>query len=581
MHRRWLVNRTNREFIQYLSAAASVSPVFAQVLINRGLKTPAEIRAFLDSGLTALSDPYDIPDMDRAAARIKAAVKQGETVLVHGDYDADGLTATAILVSALVRLGADVRYFIPHRIEHGYGFNAPGVRAAVACGAGLIITVDCGITSFEAVRAAREAGIDVIITDHHEPERKTGAENVTRDAPRSTDFLIPEAAATVNPKLRADRPELGKLSGAGVAFKLCQALSLDPDLGYAADEACRLLDLATIGTVADVVPVTGENRILLKQGLGLIANSTRPALRLLRQISGAGGRDVSSSLLSYTIAPRLNAAGRMGHAQDVVRLLVTEDEAEAGRLAEWIDRMNTERQKVEGTVFEMASEQLDAVRGAPVIVLSGEGWHPGVVGIVAARISEECFRPTFALSIEDGIAKGSGRSIPDFDLYEGLSACSDLLLGFGGHRQAAGLRLRATDIPAFRERICSVAAAALAETDLTPLLEIDADLTFAEITPSLVRELETLAPLGYGNPEPVLGAKGLEVVTPRIVGKNHLKMRLRQRNSSLDTIGFDMGRDMEHLLSFLTVDAAFTPSFNDWNGNRLLQLVLKGFRPAR
>lgn len=581
MHRRWLVNRTNREFIQYLSAAASVSPVFAQVLINRGLKTPAEVRAFLDSGLTSLSDPYDIPDMDRAIARIKTAVKQAEIVLVHGDYDADGLTATAIMVSALARLGADVRYFIPHRIDHGYGFNAPGVKAAVACGAGLIITVDCGITSFDAVRAAREAGIDVIITDHHEPQRRPSTEGAAHDAARAAEFHLPGARAVVNPKLREDRPEMAKLSGAGVAFKLCQALSLDPDLGYPADDAYRLLDLATLGTVADVVPVTGENRILLKQGLGLIANSTRPAFRLLRQISGTEGREVRSGLLSYTIAPRLNAAGRMGHAQDVVRLLLSEDEAEAGRLAEWIDRMNSERQKVEGEVFEMALEQLAAVRGAPAIVLSGEGWHPGVVGIVAARISEECFRPAFALSIEDGVAKGSGRSIPGFDLYEGLSACSDLLLGFGGHRQAAGLRLRASDIPAFTERICSVAAAALAGADLTPLLEIDADLTFAEITPSLVRELEALAPLGYGNPEPVLGAKGLEVVTPRIVGKNHLKMRLKQRNSSLDTIGFDMGRDMEHLLSFLTIDAAFTPSFNDWNGNRLLQLVLKGFRPAR
>ncbi|NOY64318.1 MAG: single-stranded-DNA-specific exonuclease RecJ, partial [Nitrospirae bacterium] len=362
-HRRWFVQRTNPEYIRYLSRAASVSPAFAQILINRGIKTPEAIKGFVSPSVDDLIDPATLGGVNEATGIIKDAIKSGKAILVHGDYDADGITGTAIMFSAIERLGGKVYYFIPERLRHGYGFHKAGVEYAREVGAELIITVDCGITSFEAVRMAREMGIEVIITDHHEPKHdRTGA------------LKIPDASAVVNPRL--DR-EVPVLSGSAVALKVAQAL-----LGT--EEAVTMLDLACLGTVADVIPLIEESRVIVKEGLELINEAARPGIKALKEVSGVNGRTLSAGLLSFTLIPRINASGRIDHAGSVLELLITDDPDRAYKIAQRIDKLNSKRQRIEEDVHNEALEQLNYKGYDLTIVLASEGWHEGVVGIVAS-----------------------------------------------------------------------------------------------------------------------------------------------------------------------------------------------------
>jgi single-stranded-DNA-specific exonuclease len=571
MNRRWLINRTNPEYIRYLSKAASISPVLAQVFINRGIKTPSEIHEFLHPGLTGLSDPFELPHMNAAVERIKSARRRGERVLVHGDYDTDGLTATAIMVHSLRAMGMDVHYFVPNRMTHGYGFNPPSVEVARRLGAKLVVTVDCGITAFDAAASAKRHGMDVIITDHHEPARKSAVKD---------EFLLPDAVAVVNPKLNTRNSKLWTLSGAGVAFKIVQALAMDDALPLSADDSLPLLDLAALGTLADVVPLTGENRIILKEGLRYISGAYRPGIRSLLEVSGLREKEIRAVLLSFTIVPRINASGRIGDAGDVVTLFLSGSSEETLSIAERLDTTNSERQRIEEGAYQEALSQLNEKGYDSAIVLCGKGWHAGVVGIVASRIADEFHRPTFVFTQEGDIAKGSARSIPPFDIYTGLSSCSDLLLSFGGHKQAAGLKLKESDLPLFEKRINTLVRDALKREDFVPTVEIDTEVILPEVNAGLVNEMSVLEPLGFGNPEPVLGARRLNVMNLRVVGKNHLKMKLRQRSQSIEAIGFDMGKFLEHLNSSPSLDAAFTPTINEWNGNKYLQLNLKACRPS-
>lgn len=594
MHRRWFLNRTNAEFISYLSRSASISPIFSQILISRGIKTAAEVQEFLHPGLTGLSDPFDLKGVEETVQRIKAAHRQGERVLIHGDYDADGLTATAIMISALRTAGVDVHYFIPHRITHGYGFNIVGVEAAKKIGATLIITVDCGIGSFEAAAHAQSIGIDLIITDHHEPTQKEGAggkrqgaegssdgqELITHHTSRITDFMVPHAVAVINPKLNLKPSTLNILSGAGIAFKLAHAMAMDNEITFSQDDLLPLLDLAALGTVADVVPLIGENRIIVKEALQRIQDGSRLGIRALKQASGLDKRQMKAGLLAFTMVPRINAAGRMGDAQDVVRLLLSESEQEAYDLAAWLDRTNSERQKVEEIVFQDALSELKGIGPESVIMLAKEGWHPGVLGIVASKIAESYNLPAFVFAIENGIAKGSSRSIPAFDICEGLSKCRDILIAFGGHKQAAGVKLRAEDLPALQQRLHQIIQRDISLEDLVPTLEIHAAVQLSELNAQLMRELELLEPLGYGNPEPLLGARELEIMYPKVLKDRHLKMKFRKGAAYFDAIGWDMGHLLEDFSQAAIFDAVFTPSYNDWNGNRNIQLILKGLRPS-
>jgi len=584
MHSRWLINRTNPEYVRYLSLSASISPAFAQLLINRGLKTAADINDFLCPGVTHFSDPYELKSMHSAIERVKLALHRHERILVHGDYDTDGLTATAIMLQALGSIGLDVHYFVPNRRLHGYGFHHHGVDTAKKLGAKLIITVDCGITSLEAISCANKAGIDVIITDHHEPRIKQSQESGVRGQElkiaEAHELLLPDALAVINPKLGTHNPGLSNLSGAGIAFKFAQALAQDSGSPYAGDDVLPLLDLAALGTLADVVPLTGENRSILKEGLKYIHDGSRPGIRALKEVSGLNGKETRAGRLAFTLVPRINAAGRLADAQDVVKLLLSESREESMELSSWLDNLNRTRQQIEGEVYQEALEMLSETDMAPAIVLAGEGWHQGVLGIVASRIAEEFYRPTFVFSLENGIAKGSARSIPSFDVCKGLAETGDLLLSFGGHKQAAGIKLNISDLSAFEEAIKEIARDSLAGSDLRPALEIDANIMLDEVTHELVQEFGLLEPFGCGNPEPLIGSKALEVVSPRIAGDKHLKMRLKKGPLSLDAIGFNMGGLLEELRGPAVVDAVFTPAMNDWKGGRYLQLILKAIRPS-
>ncbi len=558
--RRWLVKKTNPEYVGHLSREAGVSHVLAQILINRGIREPAVARAFLDRAPErGTTDPFDIPGMREAASRILDALRRGTRIFVHGDYDADGLTSTAIVAGGLRALGADVMHFIPNRFKDGYGFNPPAVRLAHQERCGLIVTVDCGVSSFEAVAEARSLGIDVVVTDHHEPALEGGAP------------ILPDALAIVNPKLMGAGigPEF---SGAGVALKLIEALAAS---GADVDPAAYY-DLAAIGTLADSVPLIGENRLIAIRGLADIRAGRRAGLAALRATVGHTDRPVTSTFLNFTIVPRINAAGRLADAAPVVGLLLAESQDEAMELARDLDRLNSERQKIEDGVLKEALRRLEAEGFGNAIVLEGEGWHEGVIGIVASKLVDRFYRPTVILSVSGEKARGSGRSIPEFDIFSGLAECSGLLMSFGGHKQAAGVSLRPSEIGAFRERFNEVVGAAVPE--FVPTLEIDAGVTLGEITTRLVEEIEGLAPFGYGNPQPVLGARGLAVASARIVGNNHLRLRLRHRGNMLDAIGFDMGGMMAALEDSPAVDAAFSVSINEWEGRRNPQLQIRALR---
>ncbi len=618
MHRKWLVNRTNPEYVKYLSKSASISPVLAQIFINRGMKTPEEISYFLNPHISQISDPFDIQGMSVAVDRIMAASIKGEKVLVHGDYDVDGLSATAIVLKALKILGIDCHYFIPNRMEHGYGFNLSSVKNAKQTGAALIITVDCGITSFEAAARCKKEGIDVIITDHHEPIRSqnenptlppfakgglaslkipspSGGEGQGGGESLDTEFLLPDALAVINPKISNLKSQVSDLSGAGVAFKLAQALcSASEQWAVPAhrhyqqtptlctDTINCLLALAALGTMADVVPLTGENRLIVKEGMKLIENGAGPGLNALKKVSGIEKRMLKPGLLSFTIIPRINAAGRISDSNNVVKLLLTDSEDEAIDISLWLDKLNSERQRIEEEVYQEALCKLNSKGAGPVIVLSSEGWHQGVIGIVASRLAEAFYRPAFVISIEGHIARGSARSIPSFNICKALAGCREFLVRFGGHKQAAGLELETRAITSFEECINKIGEEILTGKDFISSLEIDADVDFSDINFNLAKELEMLEPFGFGNSEPLLGAKRLEVLYPKIVKNNHLKMKLRQKNQSIDAIGFDMAAFFDRLNSTgsTAVDAVFTPSINEWEGSRYLQLNLKALRPS-
>lgn len=564
---RWIVNRTNSEYIDYISKTASVSPVFAQVLINRGMKTPDSIYSFLNPDISRLCDPYELPNLSLAVNRIREALKLGQKVLIHGDYDVDGITATALIYQGLKRLGIDAEYFIPNRMVHGYGFNSVGVKRAKEIGAKLIITVDCGITSFDAVSEANSYKIDVIITDHHEPLRKNDGQ----------DFFLPSAIAVINPKLiEPGDHQLSYLSGVGVAFKLIMAL-FENNI----DDIYDLFDLAALGTAADVVPLIGDNRIILKEGIKLIQAGQRMGIRAVKDVAGIKPDIFKTSFLYFIINPRINSAGRIDDANDVVRLLTTESESEAEELALWLNGLNQRRQEMEESVYNEAIEMLknSGAFNDNAIVLFKEGWHQGVIGIVASRLAEEFYRPTFILSLKDGIAKGSARSIPSINIFDTLLRCKNILKKFGGHKQAAGLSLFQEDLEIFRDRINSVLAERIQEDDLVPVLNIDAAVTLSDVSVKLVDEFSKLEPFGCGNDVPLLGAKGVEVINPRVVGNNHLKMYLRQNHSRLDSIGFDFGTYLDSIDN--KVDIAFIPTVNEWDRGRYLQLNIKAIRPSQ
>ena len=560
---RWVVSpRPDREAVLGLAERLHLPEPLAALLIQRGQTDPDSARQYLRPSLGALSDPLALKGMAEAVDAITRTVRAGGTILVHGDYDVDGQCATALLTRALRAGGADVVPFLPHRLRDGYDFGPAGLEAARAAGASLIITCDCGITAVDTVRAARAEGIGVVVTDHHLP----GPE-------------LPPAVTVVDPQQQGDTSGATSLCGTGVAFKLVQALV--PALGLPVNLPYYLLDLVALATVADVVPLLGENRILVKHGLRLLGESTWPGVRALVEASGLSGRDIRASHLGFILGPRLNAAGRIAEAADGLRLLLSDDLDQALAMARRLEALNVERQALDQRILDEALSQVeltaDPDRDAG-FVIAGEGWHPGVVGIVASRVVERYGRPAFLIAFDGEIGKGSGRSISRFDLHAALLACGDLLERYGGHQMAAGLTIRRENLDAFRERFGSLAREKLAPEDLGPEQRVDLEVGLHEVTSELERLMRHLEPCGTGNSSPVFGVRGVRLAGRCRVGQGHLKGMLDDGRSRLPAIGFQWA-DRVPWLTDGRVDAAFRIECNEWNGQTTLQARLCALSP--
>lgn len=547
-----------------MAEALSLPAAVAAVLLNRGVTSVEAGRRFLSPPPSGLYDPFLLPDMEPAVARVQQALANREPVLIHGDYDADGVTSTALLVRALSKLGLDTHYFIPHRFHDHYGISARAIRMAAKKGLGLLISVDCGVSDHEMIAEARRAGIDVIVIDHHQPGE-----------------TLPVETLVVDPKRADSEYPFVELTAVGLAYKFACALCQKLDIGEPS-LARAFLDLVAVGTIADVAPLQDENRALCSTGLRLLPQTRKHGLRALMNIC-----DISSTPsamdIAFRIAPRLNAVGRMGDANDALELLLTDDDDEALRLALSLEALNRQRQREQERIYQQAKRQAElllADEDYPALVLSGEDWHLGVVGIVASKILEDYNRPAVIICEDDGLCRGSGRSLVGFNMAQAFAQCSDLVERAGGHALAGGLTLTRDNIPAVRQRLCELAAQSLTETDLRPVLDLDYNLEPQDISPNFVTALQKLEPFGQDNPSPLFMTEELEVLAVRQVGRdsNHLKLTVGAERRAFDAIGFGMGSEARWIEPGMLVDLAHTPELNEYNGNVGLQLRLTAVR---
>lgn len=547
-------------------APEDVTPLQTQLLALRGINTAKHIHAFVHARLKDLPDPLLLPDMDIAVERLLKAIRNGEQIAIHGDYDVDGVSATSVLYLALEHAGARVSYHIPLRMEEGYGLSAAALRRDAAEGVKVVVSVDCGISALEEAALARECGIDLIITDHHQP----GDE-------------LPEALACVNPWLESNRFPFKPLCGAGVAFILVIALYSALRRESRAPEGFdirTLLDLVTLGTVADLVPLSGVNRILVRAGLPLLEGDYRPGINKLREVARVN--KINAGVVGFRLAPRLNAAGRLADAGRGVELLLSKDIQVALNIATELDQCNRERQEIEGETLRHAmariEQELSSSRRS--IVLADSSWHAGVIGIVASRLVELFHRPVILIAVdpETGMGKGSGRSIHGFNLYDALKHCSGLMLGYGGHEFAAGLSIELQNVASFAQTLEKYASQILCPEQLEPRVAYDLELPLDDINPRLHEELQALAPFGMGNPEPIFLCRNLKVQQAGVVGGKHLRFRVQQGGYSMPCIAFGLAAKIELLQD--RVDILFQVDTNTWQGRTSLQLKVKDIRPA-
>ena len=563
----WDARQCDEQCATQLARELNLSPTVARLLAIRGHSDPDSAARFLKPSLDHLLDPMGLADMDRAVERLLRAIATGERIAVHGDYDVDGITSTVILRRALELLGGQVTHFIPERLRDGYGLQPAALERLHAEGVHVVVSVDCGIRGAEAARRARELGLDLIITDHHEP-----------------DTTLPSAIAVVNPK-RHDCTYADKnLAGVGVALKLVQALCVRAGK---ASWLPAFVKIAAIGTLADVVPLVGENRIIAKLGLELLSKGPhKVGLRALIDVAGLTGKQIDSYHISFMMAPRINAAGRMSTPDIATRLLLAADETladEARALAEQLEEENNRRRQEEQDIVAKARKIIESdpdVGARSILVVAGEGWHRGVIGIVASKIVDTFYRPTIVLALEDGIAHGSCRSIPGFDMLAALESCAPMLLRFGGHRQAAGLQLPADRLREFRLAINAWGDERLAPDDLRPRLWLDGPLMFAGINTQVAEELATLAPFGAGNPKPIFQTSGVQIVDgPRKLKERHLKMAFRQDRRVFRAIAWNAAEREAVLMEKKDdVDLAFSLEENEFQGEKYLEMRVEDFR---
>lgn len=543
-----------------LDNSSGFPPLIAQLLYNRGLTEPSQLEPFVTGDRRLSGDPSQLPDIQPAAARIYQALLSGENIAIYGDFDADGITGTALLVQGLSALGGKVIPYIPHRLTEGYGLKTAALENLHREGVSLVISVDCGITALAEVKRARRLGLDIIITDHHTPLPE-----------------IPSAVAVVNPKRADSSYPFPELTGAGVAIKLLQALFQ----GIGKEEQLDgLFDLAALGTVADMAPLRGENRYLVKQGLKLINATPRLGIREIISQAGLSPGNLDAESISWIIAPRLNAAGRLAHAMTSYKLLMTNSPTEARGMAMWLEQKNAERQRLTTKALTKAREQILAQGISSLLIAAGSDYPLGIAGLVASRLAEEFYRPAIVIRTGERLSSGSGRSIPEFNIIQALNQCSRLLSQFGGHSQAAGFTLPTKNLPRLKHNLSQLATTELAGADLRPQLDIDAEVTLPDLSGDTFQTAQQLAPFGRGNPAPTFLSRRAEVVDCHTMGngREHLRLKLKQGGTVWDGVAFRLGEHLAEVSPHL--DIVYNLEIDRWGGKERLRLNIIDFAPS-
>ena len=561
--KRWTIQRHNHNEVKLLGNVLDIPPIVAALLISRGYETEEKAHRFLNPSLDDLHEPNLLKGMKIAVRRILKAIENGEKILIWGDYDVDGTTGTVVLRKALEILGAKTLFHIPHRFTEGYGVNIPALEKAKKDGIGLVISVDCGIRSFEPIAWAKENGIDFIITDHHLSDESRGN---------------PDAFAVINPNQTGCEYPDKHLAGVGVAFKLAHALLREKGKENLVK---GFLKVVAIGTIADIMKLTGENRAIVSLGLKDLPRAINYGLKALMEVADCSN-EMTSYDIGFRIAPRINAAGRMDAARHVVELLEAESFEAARSLAEMLNSRNRERQTIQKQITELAFLETKGISEKNFVVVAGEKWHKGVIGLAASKIAEKLYRPTIVFSVEDGYAHGSARSIGSYHLLKGLDTCAELFEQYGGHAAAAGMKIKADNIEKLQERLHAHATENLTDEDLTPEIKIDALVSTKSLSLDLVRQLKSLEPFGMGNTKPKFATKNLFLLDePYVMKEKHLKMRLADENGKqFEAVWWD-GVDKsngQNLQRKSKIDLAYTPEANTWNGNTRLQLVVEDLK---
>lgn len=556
MNKKWEIYQTNEEKVEKLQEKYKLNRLLSTLLTNRGITEEAEITKFLNPKRSDFYDPFGMPDMEKAAERILKAIKDKEQIIIYGDYDVDGITSVTVLKSFLEERGIQVNVYIPNRLNEGYGLNKTAVEEIVKQGNKLMITVDCGITAVEEVEYAKTFGIETIVTDHHEPAEE-----------------LPKAIAVVDAKRKDNKYECRNLAGVGVVFKLIQALSIK--LGLDPKEYLKYLDIVCVGTISDIVPLTDENRVIVKLGLKLVEQTKNLGLKEILQ--SCGYSKINSTTISFGVAPRINACGRMGHQEDALNLFLSKDINDVNELSAKLNQYNKERQEIEKNIFAEAVKQIerDNLENNTTITLLGKNWHHGVIGIVASKITEMYYKPSILLCEEDGIGKGSGRSIPGFDLYETLTECKDSIDRFGGHEMAVGITIDKEKFEEFREKFEEKAKEKHIE-EIIPILKIDSQLSLDEIDKQTVDSLKAIEPFGEENKNPLFLFKNLKIDSIRALTEGkHLKLTVKENKNIVNAIGFNLGTLANEYKIGDKVDIVGNLEMNSFNGVDSIQINIK------
>ena len=559
MNKKWEFFNSDKEKIDELVTNLGISELLATVLVNRGIVDEEEIKIFLNPTRSDFHNPYLMPDMEIAVDRIIKAIETNEKVMIYGDYDVDGITSITVLKKFLKERGLEAGHRIPNRLKEGYGLNENAIKEIAEERYKLIITVDCGISGNNEIDLAYSLGMEVIVTDHHEPLE-----------------ILPKALAIIDCKRKDNKYPFKSLAGVGVVFKLIQAISIK--LGLEEKEFLKYLDLVSIGTISDIVPLIDENRVIAKLGLKLAEVTKIPGLKSL--LISAGYKEVNSNTVSFGIAPRINACGRMGYEEDALKLFLTENLVEAGEITENLNKYNKERQEIEKRIFEEAIQKIETenLKDNHVIVVGSENWHHGVIGIVASKITDLYFKPSILICFEGEHGNGSGRSIPGFDLHDALCKSSDYLEKYGGHEMAVGLSLNKNKFKEFAEKFEEIAKDAHTE-EITPVIKVDKEIMLKDINVQNVNDLKLLEPFGEANKMPIFIYKNLKIDSIRALSEGrHLKLTLKDNNAIINAIGFNMGRYAEEYLIGDKIDVIGILEINSFNGEKLVQINMKDIR---